>query len=217
MINWAVRYAPIFKLLRPHPHERVLEVGSGPEGLGMFWDGRVTGMDVRFKRRPIHQAVQASGLALPCKNGGFPIVVSCDFLEHLPPWERGKAVDELGRVAGSRILLGFPSGKHAAALYARLADTFGHPIPDWLEDHQRFGLPEAAVVAGQLQEQGWKVEVMWYEGVHLHGRLVLLEQKYGMKWLTYPLMRLWGRRLVSRVPYRTAPPFLRVLLDAKKI
>src|SRR6266498_1311702 len=98
MLNWAIRYQPILKELSNYPAKKVLEVGSGPEGLAMFWRGNVVGVDSIFKRRPIHRAIQASALSLPFCDRAWRIVVSCDMLEHIHPSVRSQAVKEISRV-----------------------------------------------------------------------------------------------------------------------
>src|SRR5512134_745925 len=100
MISYAYRYAPIWQMLNsyPQPVFGVLEVGSGAEGLALFWNRPLVCVDVRFKRWPIALGVRGSTLYLPFATGSFPLVISCDMLEHIPPAQRRPAVFELARV-----------------------------------------------------------------------------------------------------------------------
>ena len=214
MINIAIRYRPILRELRKLQPDWVLEVGSGSEGLRMFWPGTVIGADIEFRRRPLHQAVQASGLALPLRKASCPVVVSCDTLEHVAPRQRELVVSELARVAVDTVLLSFPSGEPAMCVYRDLAAEMGAAIPIWLREHLVNGLPEAEQVAGWLQAAGWAVCTAWYESAQTHARLLRWESRLPVKLLTYGTMRLLGRALVWRVPIASTGPKLRVLIKA---
>lgn len=217
MLNHAIRYQPIVRELEQWHALPVLEVGSGPEGLALFWRGPVVGTDVVFKRRPLHRAVMASGLCLPFADRSFPTLVSCDMLEHVEPARRGAVVTEMARVAGEQLLLAFPSGPAAAAVYDELAAALAPSLPQWLEEHLANGLPVADEVVAWLQEAGWGARVQWYESAAAHKRLMLVENHWLVKAGTYGLMRLAGPWFV-RLASRPAPgPWLRVLIKAKRV
>lgn len=219
MISYAYRYAPIWQTLiaQHQPASGVLEVGSGAEGLALFWKAPLVSVDLRFKRRPIGLGVQASTLSLPFSVGSFPVVVSCDMLEHLPAAQRKLAVLELARVSGRQIMLGFPSGAAAVQLYQELGQSFKGACPDWLQEHLALGLPDAAEVAGWLREAGWQVEVSWYESARMHKRLVSLERNRAARWCSYLLTRSLGRFLIAGIASgeQTVDDPMRVLLLAK--
>ena len=215
MINFAIRYRPILDVLYRLNPEVVLEVGSGPEGLAMFWPGRVVGADIAFKRRPLHQALGASALALPFADQSWPLVVSCDTLEHIPPDQRLPAVRELARVTGDTLLLAFPSGQAAATGYADLAQHLSTP-PGWLCEHLARGLPDADVVAGWLADSGWSVRQSWHEPVEAHCRLMRWETQPVVQAVTYGLTRLCGPWLATRLPLSDKGPLLRALLIARR-
>ena len=216
MINVAIRYRPIVQELQKRQPDWVLEVGSGPEGLRMFWPGTVIGADVEFRRRPLHQAVQASGLALPFRNASCPVVVSCDMLEHVAPCWREPVVSEMARVAADALLLAFPSGEPAVRVYRDLAVERGAASPMWLREHLDNGLPEPGQMVGWLQAAGWSVSSVWYESAQPHARLLRWESRLPVKLLTYGMMRLLGRSLVWRVPMASTGPKLRVLIKAER-
>ncbi len=216
MINIAIRYRPILEELQKLQPDWVLEVGSGSEGLRMFWPGLVIGADIEFRRRPLHQAVQASGLALPLRSASCPVVVSCDMLEHVAPCQREVVVSEMARVAADALLVSFPSGEPAMCVYRGLAAEIGVAPPRWLREHLDNGLPEAEPVAGWLQAAGWAVSSAWYESAQAHARLLRWESRLPVKLLTYGTMRLLGRSLVWRVPMTSPGPKLRVLIKAER-
>ena len=216
MINWAARYQPIVKELQSQKPAWTLEVGSGPEGLKMFWRDRVVGVDLNFKRSPIHCAVEAAGSALPFANESSPMVVSCDLLEHIHPLERRAFVLDLSRVARDSLLLAFPSGERAAQVYRDFGMRFGAAdMPVWLRQHLEYGLPEADEVAGWLEKDGWRVTSAWYESALSHSRLLRWEMIFPGKFFTYSLMRLMGPYLISRMKFSSEPPYLRVLIKAR--
>lgn len=217
MLNHAIRYQPIVRELVRWRAARILEVGSGPEGLALFWRGAVVGSDVVFKRRPLHRAVMASGLHLPFANRSFPLVVSCDMLEHVAPAQRCVAVAEMVRVADERLLLAFPSGPAAAAVYTELAATLAPTLPQWLQEHITNGLPDAAEVMAWLQQAGWSVSLSWYESAAAHKRLMVYENHWLVKATTYALMRLIGPWFVHLANRPTAGPWLRVLIKAERL
>ncbi len=214
MINWAIRYSPIVQWLRLCKPARVLDVGSGPEGLAMFWRGPVFGVELGYKRRPLHHATIASATALPFADRAFPVVVSSDLLEHVPPAQRRAAVSEMARVAGT-LLLTFPSGAAATRAYQRMAVHYPRGSA-WLADHLDYGLPAADQVAAWLTSLGWDIEMVWYESPGWHARLVLAEDRYGVRWGTWPLMRLLGPWLVPRLKPRPRGEGLRVFLRAAR-
>jgi len=217
MINWAVRYQPILKELKSLQPSWVLDVGSGPEGLKLFWRGVVIGIDLRFKRVPIHQGVNASGLALPFADNSSPVVVSCDMLEHVPPSERENVIAQLARVTNKTLLITFPSGEISENVYRELANQFrSRNMPVWLKEHLEFGLPEEQKVVEWLNRAGWVVQTRWYESAIVHKKLMCWENQYPGKLLTYSLMRLVGPLIAPRLLVPSSGPNLRVFIKAEK-
>src|SRR6202030_3324256 len=120
----AVRYLPIIRLLRHEvPSEpSVLEIGSGPYGMGEYHPRHFVGCDLSFSeppRRPMIPVV-ASALQLPFCDSSFDAVIASDVLEHVPPGGRQTVVREALRVARKVVLIGFPCGQRAYALDQRL-------------------------------------------------------------------------------------------------
>jgi SAM-dependent methyltransferase len=217
MISWAIRYRPILDELVRRCPSAVLEVGSGPEGLAMFWLGLVAGVDVSYQRRPLHCATRASALALPFPDRSWPTVVSCDMLEHMPPALRRQAVQEMARVCEQFLVIAVPSGPAARACYARLSRQFpSHRIP-WLGEHMRYGLPDADEVAALLDDRDWQVRIRWHESAVAHGILESLEVRWPFKVLSYAVMRVAGPWLAARWPVIDAMPRLRAFIYADRM
>lgn len=216
MINWAIRNQPIVHELEKRRVKWVLEVGSGAEGVAIFWRGRVTGVDLQFKRASMVEPVRGSVCALPFASQAWQTVVSCDMLEHVHPERREQALDELSRVTAQTLLLTFPSGPTAQTCYQNLARRMGPNIPLWLDEHLRFGLPDAGQVVAWLNTAGWQTRLQWYESANLHERLIMWEVQWGGKWLTYSVMRAGGRWLGPRWPVMGGQDWLRVLIVAER-
>jgi SAM-dependent methyltransferase len=215
MLNWSLRYAPLVRELRRLAPGRVLDVGSGPEGLRMFWRGDVVGAELAYKRRPLHRAVIAHAARLPFPARAFPAVVSSDLLEHLPPGSRPAAIAEMSRLAARALLLTFPSGAAAARMYRAIARFYRQP-PPWLADHLAHELPDAAAAARLLENAGWDVTLAWYESPRLHQTLVLLEDRCGLRWGTYPLLRVLGPWLLPRPKPRPPHDAVRAVISARR-
>lgn len=228
MLSYLPRYYPIWQELKQFSQSRpagevgkqykpvVLEVGSGAEGLALFWKGPLVGVDVRFKRWPMAQGVAGSALRLPFAEASFPLVISCDMLEHLPGEMRQAAVLEMIRVCGESLLLAFPSGAAAWGMYQRLAKKWDQVLPPWLEEHLVFGLPASEDVADWLQQAGWKVETLWYESAAEHFRRILWERAGLQRWISYLAARAFGPWLIRREQNRAPVDPLRVLIHARR-
>lgn len=216
MFSYAIRYQPILLALQQYQPALVLDVGSGAEGLGLFWRDPLLGVDLAFKRRPLHQGVVGNSVTLPFASQSVPAVVSCDMLEHLPPHYRQQAVTEMARVAGEWLFLTFPSGSGAALIYEQLATECGTPIPLWLEEHLAYGLPHAGEVAQWLEALGWTVQSDWYESAAAHKWLARQEMHLPIKVLAYACLRLLGPWLAPRLPVPSRGAKLRVLIQARR-
>lgn len=217
MINWAIRYRPVLEEIKRVRPQVVLEVGSGPEGLSLFWRGKVIGVDVEFKRRPLLLAVRATACALPFRDRSWPLVLSCDTLEHIPPPKRRLAITEMARVSEKNLMVVFPSGQAAQDCYGALARRFKGSLPPWLEEHVAYPLPAAAEVERWLEADGWRVRTIWYESVEKHLRLARWESYLPVQVLTYSLMRVAGRWLAPRWPVDFQGNLVRALLVAERI
>jgi hypothetical protein len=220
MLNWAIRYHPFVKELKQLQPPWVLDAGSGAEGIKLFWRGEVRGIDIHFKRRPLHHGILASILRMPLKKHSCPVVISCDLLEHIQPEHRQLMITELSRVSQEHLIIGFPSGDSARQTYQAIAKNYGsREKPAWLQEHLDLGLPDAIQVEKWLQVAGWDTELTWYESARRHEVLIDLEVRYSLKLLTYSLMRLIGPELVTRLRFiedTQEKPHMRVMIKATR-
>src|SRR5260370_31742777 len=89
LLDRAARYFPIRRLLREHtsPGDRLLEVGSGPFGIGWFHRRAFVGCDVGFEippTPPLLPVIAHAGRP-PFRGASFHAVVLSDVLGHVHP------------------------------------------------------------------------------------------------------------------------------------
>jgi SAM-dependent methyltransferase len=174
MLNWAARYFPILRALKPQLAEAgtLLEIGSGAVGIGMFRPYRFVGCEIKFvfpPQRPMMPVV-ASATGLPFADQSFDAVVCSDVLEHVPPDFRNSVIQESLRVAGKVAIFGFPSGGAASEYDARLARFYerkGQDCPAWLREHFQYQPLPTAKLFEQLPP-GWSVSCIDNENVAFH-------------------------------------------------
>jgi hypothetical protein len=81
---------PIVRILKAHSlfdSASLLEIGSGPFGIGRFRKVPFVGCDISFPFEPAWPMTPmiASTAQLPLKDGEFDVVLVSDVLEHVPP------------------------------------------------------------------------------------------------------------------------------------
>jgi SAM-dependent methyltransferase len=132
-LDTAERHCVVSELLGVQ--QTVLDVGGRPGELARFLPGtRVVTANVDPPAD-----VRYEGAELPFADGSFDAVTSIDVLEHLPADARRAHVEELVRVARSRVVLCCPLGTPAHVEAEReLAARYPHPF---LEQHLAYGLP----------------------------------------------------------------------------
>ena len=175
MINWKLRYAALFELEPPlaDPSRRILEVGSGSEGIARYLKRGVVGVDRAFDgpvSRWLH-AVRGSALSLPFADRAFDDVICVDTLEHLDRGDRPRAIVELLRVAGSRVIISGPIGGFAEwgdASYAEHIARRRRALPGWLQQHMVHGIPSLGDMLEALVGCGHPFTVRVNEGVIQH-------------------------------------------------
>ncbi|GAB4315775.1 MAG: hypothetical protein Kow0059_08000 [Candidatus Sumerlaeia bacterium] len=142
----------------PAGNTPILDVGGFPGDFAAFHGGRgrVITVDLPPCRRPDY--VQATATALPFADLTFPVVVSSDALEHVPPGDRDRFVAECMRCAARFVIIGCPAASPAVLeCEEALREVHGllsatpHP---WLDEHHRFGLPDVAGVTAMLKQAG---------------------------------------------------------------
>jgi hypothetical protein len=180
MLNWAARYYPILRILKAHGlYEQgcVLEIGSGPVGLGRFRKVPFVGCDLSFPYEPVWPMTPmiASAAELPLKDKEFDVVLASDILEHIPPDLRRTVIAEALRVAGKLVIFGFPCGKAAWQADRELLETYvkaNRTPPSWLTEHMEAQFPEPELFEGIA---GWELEQQGNEGIGFHSWLMRKE------------------------------------------
>jgi ubiquinone/menaquinone biosynthesis C-methylase UbiE len=91
LLGAGVRQLAIKRMLRPHPDDRLIELGCG-NGKFVYWNRRLVEWAVGIDPAPLFaldalQSVdlcRADARSLPFKDGAFTAAMSIDVLEHLP-------------------------------------------------------------------------------------------------------------------------------------
>jgi hypothetical protein len=118
-------------------------------------------------------AVVADVRQLPFADECFDAVVALDLLEHVPSVDRGRALAELRRVTGRRLIVGGPAGPEALEADRRLYGQLRRR-PGWLAEHVRMGFPTREELVGALEPHG-RLRLIDNEAVASHLRLVRFE------------------------------------------
>jgi hypothetical protein len=180
----------------------MLEIGSGPFGIGTFRKVPFTGCDVAFSAEPKWPMTPliASAADLPLPDQSFDVVLASDVLEHIPPDLREKVIHEAMRVARKLVIFGFPCGAPAHDSDRALKQTYlsrNLQVPAWLEEHMEAAFPEPSLFADL---PGWQVVQFGNESIRFH------------TWMMHMEMNKMFLRIASRL-VRYAPwllePFLR--------
>jgi hypothetical protein len=204
VLNWAVRYYPILSVLENEgllEEGALLEIGSGPIGIGGFRKVPFIGCDLSFafKPKPPMFPIKASATQLPFADRMFDVVVASDVLEHVPPSLRKQVIAETIRVANQLVIFAFPSGEAAWNSDRDLLETYrkiNRPAPEWLTEHMEAAFPDAELFDGI---PGWDVSQSGNDSLKFHAWLMRRE-------MSRPFC------LISRVFLRLAPSLVRAAL-----
>lgn len=186
MLNQLARYSAVLPLVEEVEGRTLLEVGSGSEGVARFASERwsLTVCDRDFTDYGA-VAVPDDGLrriegdvtALPFADCEFDVVLALDLLEHLPGELRHRALAELARVSGGRLIVGCPCGEGALRADRMLARYYAiqpRRTPPWLVEHLDNGFPEAVLLEESLSPFG-EVRVLANERIGTHLVVSLIE------------------------------------------
>ena len=182
MINWHNRYA---KILRENvqlfdPNKSVLEVGCGPQGVALWLQRQVVGLELEWHYVANKWITPVNGdcRKLPFDDNSFDFVVCVDVMEHLKNQDRTTALKELIRVARGRVLVSCPCGFAAIEgeiAFASLLTKMGEPTPTWLLEHLDCGIPKMDELIGALVESGYQFAVVGNESMFQHYAGLLLD------------------------------------------
>lgn len=216
MLNRAARFFPILRKLQSKlpPGGAVLEVGSGPTGLGEFWTGKFVGCDIGFPSRPITNmlAVRCSGHQLPFADGSFDAVVVSDVMEHVPPVQRDQVLHEVLRVARKVIIFGYPCGKAAFELDQKLYHLYRSlnvSPPVWLEEHMLFPFPDSNLFIDL--PRGWTKEAFPNESLRFHYWMMRAEMSWMWDYSFRALLRILPAFVEFWLRYADAEPSYRMI------
>jgi ubiquinone/menaquinone biosynthesis C-methylase UbiE len=214
LLNWAARYFPILRALKQHgllESGTILEIGSGPFGIGTFRKVPFTGCDLAFSNKPQWPMTQliASAADLPVADGSFDVVLASDVLEHIPPVLREQVIREALRVASRMVIFGFPCGEAAHNADKALKETYLRrkiDVPVWLEEHMDAAFPDPSLFRNL---QGWKVDQFSNESLQFHQWMMRREMNRNFVRITSRLARYfpwlverWLRRADGEPSYR---------------
>ncbi len=210
LLNRAARYFPILKILGENSlssSPSLLEVGSGPTGLGQFRKVAFTGCDIHFPTppEPPMKAIVGSAADLPFEDKSFDVVLASDVLEHVPPEARTKVVHECLRVCTTLAIFGFPCGPLAWEIDHELYQSYlasGRPAPVWLQEHMEHPFPTPAIFD---TVSGWSIQEIPNEHLRFHLFMMKLESHNrvnqafcillkSVPWLLRPILNLANRR-----------------------
>jgi hypothetical protein len=200
LLNWAARYYPILRVLNQHnlySSGSVLEIGSGPAGLGTFRKVPFTGCDLSFSSTPKWPMtpVVASAADLPFSDGSFDAVVASDVLEHIPPDLRATVICEALRVARRLVIFGFPCGTAAHNADRALREIYVAKhleVPTWLEEHMLAPFPEPDLFSSF---PGWNVSQFGNESIRFHSWMMRQELRRPFVYASIAVIRFSPRLL----------------------
>lgn len=210
MFDRLIRYLPVLDYIKNRKPSRILEVGSNSKGIGEFYSGSFTGLDLDFPEKPVSnmEAVKGSVVKLPFPDASFDLVFAVDVFEHLPEKLRNAAFSEMFRVVFGRVcdfdlnksdrlkfknqhdeikkkavIVGFPCGEGAEKLSKKMLEWFekrGLGTAKWMREHVENGLPEPEFRIKNLE---FRMLERKEKGVKLHLEEFWNENLFVCEWL----------------------------------
>jgi len=214
VLNWAARYYPILRVVKEHnllTSGSILEIGSGPAGLGTFRKVPFVGCDIEFSWTPKWPMtpVVASAADLPFEDGSFDAVVASDVLEHIPTELRSQVIAEALRVARRLVIFGFPCGATAHETDEALRDLYlkkQHRVPVWLDEHMMAPFPEPSLFS---HHPGWTLVQSGNESIAFHAWMTRQEMNRPFVQVTSALRKFAPRILEPLLKLADKPPYYR--------
>ncbi|WP_028603309.1 DUF4422 domain-containing protein [Ottowia thiooxydans] len=185
MLNWRIRYQRILKD-NPElfdPKFSILEVGGNPHGIADLLERKVTTVGGRSQGSPSQWTEHAGGsvFQLPFADNSFDYVICVDTLRFVAKADRGRAINELARVARQEVILSVPCGDQAIQSDLELAVALqraGREVPGWLHEGFTRQLPSTAEMVKLLSNTGIRFEIHANEALLQHYSGLLLDIFY---------------------------------------
>jgi SAM-dependent methyltransferase len=173
-----LRYMPVVARL-PDSALPICEVGSGPQGIALWTEHSVIGVDPGGDERhgdtlslPNFRRVGGDGANIPLADRSVAATIAVDTFEHIPATARATVIREMARVTvdGGLVVLMGPSGSAAADGDHQVLERWRERDPDggivtWLTEHEELGLPSRAELVEALLETE-RVELVRATGVY---------------------------------------------------
>jgi hypothetical protein len=198
--------------------ESLLEIGSGPVGVGKFRKIRFVGCDLSFLVTPLSPMAPliASAAALPFWDGAFDVVLASDVMEHVPGSLRSAVVSECLRVAKKLVVFAFPSGEIAHRADRELLNVYltrKLPPPPWLQEHMIEPFP-----GEELFENisGWEVTQTGNESVRFHSWMMRVEMSRIFNYGARGCLKFAPRLVELLLSGVDGAPFYRTIFTLRK-
>lgn len=226
-LDIALRYYPVVQIINKGVYEKILEVGSGTNGITDYYEGDVIGLDSDFTRTASEKNQnifhkKGTIYKIPFKGNIFDCVICLDTFEHLPKDKREKALTELLRVTkkDGLIILGFPCGnlnERFEGLINRLYKLTHGAYHSWLTEHKQNGLPKKDEVLNYFRNQNMDIS-----------RLKIIENTNIFVWFVmHFIFTVFERSILSKIlkfgyiplfylMRFNLPPFYRLIFVIKK-
>jgi Methyltransferase domain len=221
VLNWAVRYYPILSVLKSEgllEEGLVLEIGSGPIGIGGFRKIPFIGCDLSFAFKPKSPMfpIKASATQLPFADRMFDVVIASDVLEHVPPSLREQVIAEAVRVANKLVIFAFPSGEAAWVSDRELLATYrkiNRPAPEWLTEHMEAPFPGAELFT---DIPGWDVDQSGNDSLKFHAWLMRREMSRLFCMVSKGLLKLIPTVVRAALKRTDQPPHYRQMFVLRR-
>jgi SAM-dependent methyltransferase len=189
----------------------VLEIGSGPIGLGEFRKVAFVGCDISFPSAPLSPMIPivASACALPFTDRSFEVAIASDVLEHVPPAARPLVIQETLRVTRRIAIFAFPCGQTAHKTDKELLQTYvskNLEPPVWLQEHMLHDFPEANLFSSI---PAWEIKERGNENVHLHLWILRMEMHRVFNYAARACLRIVPRFVEFLLRKADREPFYR--------
>jgi ubiquinone/menaquinone biosynthesis C-methylase UbiE len=146
------RHKNVARLIKPG--ETILDIGGGVDALALFVRNKVVVSNLK------DGDVLADGRALPFDKESFDVVTSIDVIEHIPPQDRGKFMNELLKVAKRKVVISAPLGtrEHLQSEKNLLKFLKSKKVKvDYLNEHVKQGLPTVDELKTDIKDFSVKV------------------------------------------------------------